>query len=105
MDVARWFSKRIGFYLLAAGSAVLLAAVTLSVTSAHADDNISVACYRGDMGNGAYLGTILVFSPDAAGQMCNSLYYGCGGKCFGCFSDFDLSEDVCYDSSGRKFLK
>jgi len=43
--------------------------------------------------------------PPEAGFNCNSLNYACQGRCYGCYSDFDLSEDVCVDASGRKFLR
>ena len=85
-----------------AGIAVVVAVVALSMTPAYTgDENISVSCYEDDN----YLGTVMTFSPETAGQICNSLYYSCKGKCYGCYSDFDLTEDVCYDNAGRKFLK
>jgi hypothetical protein len=85
---------------------LVLAAVAMPVTPAHTDDeNVSVSCYKGDSNNGYMVGNMMIFSPETAGQSCNSFYYDCKGKCYGCFSDFDLSEDVCYDAAGRKFLK
>jgi hypothetical protein len=47
----------------------------------------------------------MVFSPEAASTQCNALYYACKGKCYGCFSDFDLGGEVCYDSAGKRFLQ
>ena len=91
---------------MAVAGVVVLAVLVMPVSSAFTDgESISVSCYKGDKGQGDYLGNMTVFAPESAGQSCNSFYYACYGKCYGCFSDFDLSEDVCYDSAGRKFLK
>ena len=68
-------------------------------------ETISVTCYLGNPNDGQTLGSITVASPEEAGPSCNSLNYSCRGRCFGCYSDFDLSEDICVDSSGRKFLR
>lgn len=67
-------------------------------------DDISVSCYL-NSDEGSYLGSLMTFAPETSAEMCNRIYYACKGKCFGCFSDFDLSEDVCYDNQGRRFLK
>jgi hypothetical protein len=69
------------------------------------DRSLSVTCYLGNPNDRNSLGDITVRGPESAGPTCNSLYYSCKGRCFGCFSDFDLSEDICVDSSGRKFLR
>jgi hypothetical protein len=66
---------------------------------------VSVTCYMGNPNDRQTLGNITVNSPEAAGPSCNSLNYSCRGRCFGCYSDFDLSEDVCVDGSGRKYLR
>jgi hypothetical protein len=68
-------------------------------------ETISVTCYLGNPNDGQTLGSITVPSPSEAGASCNTLNYSCRGRCFGCYSDFDLSEDVCVDSSGRKYLR
>jgi hypothetical protein len=69
------------------------------------DRSLSVTCYLGNPNDRNTLGDITVRGPESAGPTCNSLYYSCKGRCFGCFSDFDLSEDICVDSNGRKFLR
>jgi hypothetical protein len=68
-------------------------------------ETVSVTCYLGNPNDGQTLGSITVPSPAEAGPSCNSLNYSCRGRCFGCYADFDLSEDVCVDSSGRKYLR
>ena len=69
------------------------------------DRSISVTCYLGNPNDRNTQGDITVRGPESAGPTCNSLYFACKGRCFGCFSDFDLSQDICVDSSGRKFLR
>jgi hypothetical protein len=69
------------------------------------EQTITVTCYMGNPNDGQTMGSITVAAPEAAGPSCNSLNYSCRGRCFGCYSDFDLSEDVCVDSSGRKYLR
>lgn len=69
------------------------------------DQSFSVTCYLGNPNDKQSLGSITVNSPAEAGINCNSLNYACRGRCFGCYSDFDLSEDICVDASGRKFLR
>jgi hypothetical protein len=69
------------------------------------EQNVSVTCYQGNPNAGGNtMGSVSVI-PASAGATCNSLYYDCQGRCYGCYSDFDLSEDVCVDASGRKFLR
>jgi hypothetical protein len=68
------------------------------------DQNISVTCYLGNPNDRNSLGDIMVHSVLEAGTVCNSMFFSCRGACFGCFSDFDLSQDICVDNSGRKFL-
>lgn len=66
---------------------------------------ITVTCYQGNPNaGGRTLGTIQAMPPQA-GSTCNSLYYDCQGHCYGCYSDFDLSEDVCVDNAGRRFIR
>ncbi len=67
------------------------------------DQTMTVTCYLGNPNNRQSLGSVSV-NAQAAGSSCNSLYYDCRGRCFGCYSDFDMSEDICVDSSGRKYL-
>lgn len=69
------------------------------------DRSLTATCYIGNPNNKQSLGSIVVPTPEAAGPTCNSFYYNCQGRCFGCYSDFDLSEDICVDPSGRKFLR
>jgi hypothetical protein len=68
------------------------------------DRVMSVTCYLGNPADRQTLGSITV-NVQAAGSSCNSIYYSCQGRCFGCYADFDLSEDICVDSSGRKYLR
>jgi hypothetical protein len=68
-------------------------------------ETVSVTCYLGNPNDGQTLGSITVASPAEAGPSCNSLNYSCRGRCYGCYADFDLSEDICVDSSGRKYLR
>jgi hypothetical protein len=81
-----------------------------SLSSANLDmvdqtQNLSVTCYLGNPNDRNTLGSITVPGVAASGPTCNSLFFSCKGRCFACFSDFDLSQDICVDSSGRKFLK
>jgi hypothetical protein len=66
---------------------------------------ITVSCYKGNPDDGNYIGNLTVPDPENAVQGCNSLYSDCQGKCDGCFVDSDITEDVCYDKSGKKYLK
>ncbi len=66
---------------------------------------ITVSCFQGNPEDGSYVGDITAPNPESASQVCNSLYGECRGKCTGCFSDSDITEDVCYDEAGKKFLK
>jgi hypothetical protein len=81
---------------------ILATMVTPALTD---DDDHTVSCYLGSPVIGNYVGNVTVYTPDTAARACNILYYACKGKCTGCFSDFDLTEDVCYDNQGRRFLK
>jgi hypothetical protein len=69
------------------------------------EQSFSVTCYLGNPNDKQSLGSITVNSPAEAGINCNSLNYACRGRCFGCYSDFDLSEDICVDNLGRKYLR
>lgn len=69
------------------------------------DEVVSVSCYEGNPEDGSCIGTLTVPFPENSAQGCNSMYSDCKGKCVGCVSDFDITENVCYDSTGRKFLK
>ena len=69
------------------------------------DQTLTVTCYLGNPNDNQSLGSITVNSPSAAGPTCNSLNYACQGRCFGCYADFDMSEDVCVDSAGRKYMR
>lgn len=81
-----------------------LGASSMNVTQ-FPDRTLNVTCYLGNPNDGQTLGSITVSNPADAGTLCNSLNYSCRGRCFGCYSDFDLSEDVCVDASGRKYLR
>ena len=77
---------------------------TATIQPIQQEQNISATCYLGNPNDRNSLGNIMVMSPEAAGPTCNSMFFSCKGACFGCFSDFDLSQDICVDASGRKFL-
>lgn len=81
-----------------------LSTSSISITSLP-DQTLSVTCYLGNPNDKQSIGSITVNSPAAAGPTCNSLNYACQGRCFGCYADFDLSDDVCVDSAGRKFIR
>jgi hypothetical protein len=74
-------------------------------TVSTADSTISLTCYLGNPNDGQTLGDLTVTSPETAGPACNSMFFVCKGRCYGCFSDFDYSQDICVDNSGRKFLR
>ena len=78
---------------------------TATVNMVDQSTNFSVTCYLGNPNDRNTLGDITVQGVATAGPACNSMFYSCKGRCFGCFSDFDLSQDICVDSSGRKFLR
>ena len=86
------------------GGLPTLSSGSLSVT-AMPDQNLSVTCYLGNPNDGKSLGGITVNGSALAGPTCNSLNYVCQGRCFGCYADFDMSEDICVDVSGRKFIR
>ena len=86
-------------------SAQLPSLSSASVNMVDPDRSLSVTCYLGNPNDRNSQGDITVRGPESAGPTCNSLYFSCKGRCFGCFSDFDLSQDICVDSSGRKFLR
>ena len=104
MNLKRLKRKRGAIHRALLGAAALVAAAA-SVQTAYTDENLNVSCYKGDKEGGTYLGTVMVFSPEAAAPQCNALYYACKGKCYACFSDFDLGGEVCYDSTGKEFLQ
>ena len=91
--------------LPSSSSAQLPSIGSTTVNMADPDRSISVTCYLGNPNNGNSLGDIMARGPESAGPTCNALNFSCKGRCFGCFSDFDLSQDICVDSNGRKFLR
>ena len=78
---------------------------TVTVNMADPEKMISVTCYFGNPNDGRSVATIMIQGSTSAGPSCNAMFYDCKGRCFGCFSDSDLSQDICVDSSGRKFLR
>lgn len=92
---------------LSTGGAETLPSINSSPLSSaqKLDRSLTATCYIGNPNNNQNLGSIVVTSPEAAGPACNSFYYNCQGRCFGCYSDFDLSEDICVDPAGRKFIR
>jgi len=85
--------------------AQLPALSSATVNMVDPDRSFSVTCYLGNPNDRNTLGDITVQGFATVGPACNSMFYPCKGRCFGCFSDFDLSEDICVDSNGRKFLR
>lgn len=69
------------------------------------DQTLSATCYLGNPNDSQTLGEITVNSPRDAGPTCNSMFYDCKGRCYGCYTDFDMSQDICVDNSGRRFLR
>jgi hypothetical protein len=78
---------------------------TVNVNMVDQDKSLSVTCYLGNPNDRNSLGDIMVQGAVNAGPTCNSMFFSCKGRCFGCFSDFDLSQDICVDNGGRKFLR
>ena len=78
---------------------------TASINMSDPEKMISVTCYFGNPLEGRSVATIMIQGAAAAGPSCNSMFYDCKGRCFGCFSDSDLSQDICVDNNGRKFLR
>ncbi len=66
-------TRKRGSALRAALLATVLVAASASVQPAHTEENINVSCYKGDKDDGSYLGTVMVFSPEAAAPQCNAL--------------------------------
>ncbi len=81
-----------------------LSSINTAPSQAVQDQNLSVTCYQGNPNDRNSLGDVMVMNPTAAGPTCNSIFYVCRGNCFGCYSDFDLSQDICVDNSGKRFL-
>jgi hypothetical protein len=69
-----------------------------------AEQTVSVTCYLGNPNDNNSLGSIATVAS-AAGAGCNSINFSCQGRCFGCYADFDLSEDICVDIAGRRFIR
>jgi hypothetical protein len=84
---------------------VIIAAVIPIKDAQTYSEVVSVSCYKENPGVGNYVGDLTVPGPENACQGCNSMYSDCRGKCVGCVSDFDITEDVCYDTAGKKFMK
>jgi len=78
---------------------------TATINMADPDTMISVTCYFGNPNDGRSIATIMIQGAGSAGPYCNSMFYDCKGRCFGCFSDSDLSQDICVDNNGKKFLR
>lgn len=66
---------------------------------------VAVECYIGNPLNGNRAGSLTANSASQAGSSCNALFFDCQGQCYGCFSDFDFSEEICVDNAGRKYLR
>jgi hypothetical protein len=88
-----------------AGSAQLPSLNSATINMTDPEKMISVTCYLGNPNDGKSVATIMIQGAAAAGSSCNSMFYDCKGRCFGCFSDSDLSQDICVDNNSRKFLR
>jgi hypothetical protein len=65
----------------------------------------AIECYFGNPNQQKYMGGVSVTAVHEAGPACNTTFFSCKGKCYGCFSDFDFMEDFCMDNAGRKCLR
>ncbi len=88
-----------------AGSAQLRSLSSATINMTDPEKMISVTCYLGNPNDGKSVATIMIQGAASTGSSCNSMFYDCKGRCFGCFSDSDLSQDICVDNNGRKFLR
>ena len=91
--------------LQSAAPAQLPSLSTATINMTDPEKMISVTCYLGNPNDGKSVATIMIQGAAAAGPSCNSMFYDCKGRCFGCFSDSDLSQDICVDNNSRKFLR
>ena len=87
------------------GSAQLPSLSSATINMTDPENMISVTCYLGNPNDGKSVATIMIQGAASAGTSCNSMFYDCKGRCFGCFSDSDLSQDICMDNNSRKFLR
>ncbi|HET6419843.1 MAG TPA: hypothetical protein VFG19_06795 [Geobacteraceae bacterium] len=94
-----------GFMITFAVTAIQGVKTADTLVSVSYSESVRVSCFKGNPDDGTYVGDITVPDPENAGRICNSLYGDCRGNCNGCFSDSDIMEDVCYDETGKKFLK
>jgi hypothetical protein len=82
----------------------LFSAFAVAVKPACAEDSdtpqIQINCFKENRDAGNYKGKISVSKLEYAGQSCNTTFYDCDGKCFGCYFDEDQSKPVCYDNTG-----
>lgn len=86
--------------------AMVVLGILIAVTAIPVSPAISqVSCYKGDVQEGNYIGEIDSTASENAGADCNSFYDDCQGQCLGCIYDDNLTEDVCYDNQGNKFIK
>lgn len=65
----------------------------------------SVECYLGNPNQGNSVGNITTTSAGNVGSECNRLFYVCKGACYGCFTVFDFSDEICVDNAGKKYLR
>ncbi|HJV36252.1 hypothetical protein [Geomonas sp.] len=65
----------------------------------------TVECYLGNPDQKQMLGSLMANSAHDAGPACNGMFLACNGACYGCFTDFDYSDDICVDKSGKKYLR
>jgi len=80
--------------------------VTQSTVSATGPaKNYTIECFFGNPNQQKYIGGVSVTAVNEAGPACNTTFFSCKGRCYGCFSDFDFMEDFCMDNAGRKCLR
>jgi hypothetical protein len=92
---------------------IVLAAATSMVEQSHAlgkdpsaiqEETVTVSCFKGNLDEGNFIGSLTVTSPQDAGRSCNSFYYDCQGECMGCVTNPNGFQ-VCYDNEGKKITK
>ncbi len=63
----------------------------------------AVDCYQGNPETGLNRGSLTVTSPSEAGPACNSTYYDCQDKCYGCF--YGANGRICADRNGSTYQR
>jgi len=102
MEEKRWYNS---FYVaIALAGMLLIAAETIFITAAYADEPREVVCYLKVDNDYVSMSNVDVFDASKAALTCNALYMDCKGQCIGCYIDENDTE-YCYDNAGRKFQR